>query len=503
MITNHSPGVWALGLMSLALLPACQPADTGELANPGSAVVMAMPVTTTSAEARSRFLAGMDAFDLARFIDANAEFEQAVAADPTFALGYLQIANSGNSIEAFSENLRKAEANAAGASRAEQLLIEATRKAFDGDLEGQVRVTSELTQVQPESPRAWLALAAAQSAIEEHQAERASIEKAIDLAPNMAAAHIALGNSYLFSEPKDLAQAETQMRRAVELRPDEPNPYDFLGDVHRAQGQLAMARDDYTHAAERAPNDGSPIQQRGHVNSFLGDFAAARADYDQAMKMARANQAPTYAVYRAFVNIHAGNPQAAIDELVALTGSIDTMQVEGATGLKIFALISAAQIALHQRFLDQANTLVSQVTPLLRQLADQVGTEQFRRSQDATIAYFEGWLAAERKNFTLASQKADAITGLVEPDANPRKMEPVHELRGIIALEQGKPADAVGHLRQGNPNDLYITYLLATALDGAGMQDEARKLYADVAGNNFNSVAFALVRKDAVAKAGG
>jgi tetratricopeptide (TPR) repeat protein len=291
------------------------------------------------------------------------------------------------------------------------------------------------------------------------------------------------------------------MQRAVELRPDEPNPYDFLGDVHRAQGQLEKAREDYTMAAQRAPDDASPIQQRGHVNSFLGNYDAARADYQKSMDMARSNQSPSFAVYKAFVNLHADNAQAAIDELTALTAQIDQMDVPGRPGLKAFALNNAIQIALHHGLNDQAASLIAEWAVIMRQQAEQAGTDPARRGQEAAIAYWEGRLAANRKDFATASQKADAIATLLEPDANPRKLEPVHELRGFIALGQGNAAEAVAHFRQGNPTTTYTTYMLAVALEAAGQTDEARRTYNDVATNYFNSVDFALTRKAAQSKA--
>ena len=82
-------------------------------------------------------------------------------------------------------------------------------------------------------------------------------------APNMAAPHMQLGNNYLFLEPKDFNAAEEHFQAAVDLAPDEPQPYDLLGDVHRAQGKLELAAMDYGKAAELAPDQGSPLQQRG------------------------------------------------------------------------------------------------------------------------------------------------------------------------------------------------------------------------------------------------
>src|SRR2546421_692261 len=83
-----------------------------------------------------------------------------------------------------------------------------------------------------------------------------------------------------------------------------------------------------------------------------------------------------------------------------------------------------------------------------------------------------------------------------------RKLEPMHQLEGFIALYQGKYGEAAAHLRQGNPFDPYIKYQVAVATEGAGDVAQAKRLYREVAEYNFNAVGFALVRKDAQQKVG-
>src|SRR5213080_1215391 len=95
------------------------------------------PITTASGVARDHFLRGQRELDLARFIDANAHFKEAIAADPDFAFGYLNVANTANSLAEFKSNLALAEQHAAGASEAERLQIQMVRKGFDQDLAGQ------------------------------------------------------------------------------------------------------------------------------------------------------------------------------------------------------------------------------------------------------------------------------------------------------------------------------------------------------------------------------
>ncbi len=463
-------------------------------------LVMALPVTTTSADARNHFLQGVRATDMGRIVDAYQHFQMAVRADSTFAHAYLNAANTAPSLEAFRTNLAKATAHGAGATEAERILIQIAEAGFNNDVEGQVRLATQLTEVQPESPRAWLALASAQATAGNHAAARASATKAAELSPQFAPAHAFLGNSYLFNEPRDAAKAEEAMQKVVQAEPQESQSYDLLGDAYRAQGKFAEARDAYTRAAELDPTSGLALQQRGHVNSFLGDYAAARADYDSGIALGKANQAPAFATFRAFVNVHEGNPGAAINELNNLVTAIDGMNIPEPAGVKINALTNVALIALHTGDIAAAEQAISQRAALQRGQAEKVGKDEFRRSQEANIAIFEGWLAARKGDVATASKKIEEYTKLVAPDANPQKMQPAHELMGLVSFEQKKYREAVAHFRQGDLDNPYTKYYLARAYEGAGNTAEAKKLYGEVANYNFNNVTIALTRKEAMEK---
>src|SRR5437660_6067540 len=177
--------------------------DPRSALDPITSAVMQHPITTSSGVARDHFLRGQRELDLGRFIDANAHFKAAVAADPDFAFGYLNVANTANSLAEFKSNLALAEQHAAGASEAERLQIQMVRKGFDQDLTGQLALGQALVQKYPGSPRAWLALAGVQIGLNRNEEARASIAKALALAPRMFVAHTTLGFSYVFGEPRD------------------------------------------------------------------------------------------------------------------------------------------------------------------------------------------------------------------------------------------------------------------------------------------------------------
>lgn len=495
-------GQIALAVLVLGTLAACggEP-DQAEMRAASAEVVMMLPVTTGSEEARGHFLQGQRALDLQDVREANEHFERAAEADPQFALAYLQIANTAASPEEYRTNLDRATEHAAHASETERLLIEIARAEFENDVEGQLELAEQLVAAQPESPRAWMALADAQSAAGREEEARASLTRATEVAPGFSVAYLALGNSYLVSAPRDPATGLEQIQAAVDLEPEEPTMYDFLGDAYRQLGRLEDAAEAYTRAAELDPSEGLYLQQRAHVHSFLGNYEAARDDYDAAIELAEGNTKASFALFRALVPVHAGDPRAAVEEYGRLVDEIDGMGIENPTGFKVGALSNQAFIAIHHGFVDVAERALTQRAALMREQAERVGTEEFRRQQEANIAIFGGYLAARKGDYATATQKVEEYRELRGPDRDPRKDEAVHDLLGWIELLRGNHEAAVAHYEQGNPDDIYTTYQLAVALEGAGRTEQAMELYRRVAEYRYNNAGAALVRQDAVQKA--
>src|SRR5256714_566470 len=364
--------------------------DPRSALDPITSAVMQHPITTSSAVARDHFLRGQREFDLGRFIDANAHFKEAVAADPDFAFGYLNVANTANSLAEFKSNLALAEQHAAGASEAERLQIQMVRKGFDQDLAGQLALGQQLVEKYPGSPRAWLALAGVQGGLNRNDEARASIAKALALAPRMFVAHTALGLSYVFGEPRDFDKALQHVQQAENLAPDEPGAHTSLGDVYRAQRNLDKAREEYARGHQLNPRDAVLLVKRGHANTLLGNYAAARADYDSAIAVGRANEKAAYAPSRAYVSVYAGDPAAAIGELNRLVASIDNMGVPDPKTAKVGALTNVAVIATHTGNRAAAEEALKQLGPLLLQQADEAGNAAYRRGQQAPIPDLAG-----------------------------------------------------------------------------------------------------------------
>lgn len=490
----------AVLLLSCGAAPPPASRDLGALDGVTSAI-MSFPVTTASDVARNHFLQGQREIDLARPFEALDHFKAAIAADSTFAFGYLAIANAGNSLVEFRTNLERAEHFAARASDAEQLQIQIARRGFENDVSGQLALAQQLVAKYPNSARAYEILGTIQAGVNRTAEARASAEKALSLAPRFLLPQIDLGTSYLFSDPRDFQKALQHYQAAAALAPNEPAMHDFLGDAQRALNNLPAARAEYTRGHELNPRDAGMLQQRGHVNSFAADYTAARADYDSSMAIGRGNERAAFAPFKAYVSVYAGDAQRAITELNELVSGIDAMNLPEPRGLKINALTNIVLIGIHTKDFYAADAALKQRTPLMMQQAEQSGSAAVRRANQANVLILDGWLAARRGEYGAAQLAANRFAALLAPDANPRKLEPMHQLLAFVALYQEKWKDAAGHFAGANLLDPYVRYNYAVALAGAGETEKAKQIFQELAVYNFNSLGYALIRKEAQQKA--
>lgn len=482
---------------------ACATTGIGTATAGNDQAPFAIQLSTQSITARDEFLRGVHAFDVElQPAVSRQHFDRAIAADPNFALAHLYAAYAASSLPGYRSHLDEAVRLADRASPAEQLWIRAERAGLDNNVNAQLALAQQLVQLTPADPRAYANLSGIQVNAGQRANARASLERATQIDPNFATAWIQLGNSYLFTEPRDVARAEGYFRRAVALQPNEPFVHDYMGDVYRAENNLPQARAEYTRMIELDASRAGAYQQRGHVNSFLHNFAEARADYDRAAALSDPVDKPGIQLFHALVNVHAGDPGAAEAELEGLARSVDALNIPNAVGSKIVLYSNEARIALHNRHLDVAQRAIDQLRTLFRQQSDMGRSDAIRRGSEANIDYWEGELAARRGDYATARAKAQDMMAQMAPDQSPRKNEAAHALLGMADLLQGNYQSAAGHFAEANPEDIYVVYHRALALEGAGRTAEAKPLFRQVAGWNFNGADTALIKAEAARKAG-
>ena len=466
---------------------------------------MVLPVRTDDASAKALYMEGWADFENSRNVTAYEKFAAAAEADPSFTMAHVLAAWVAPSTEAFVANAEKASASAEGAPGGERMLVGMLEGFLSNDAQGAADKAWKAAELHSDSPRMWIFAGATRANLNETEMARKAFKKATKLDPSFVPGFINLGNNYLGQEPKDFAMAEKYISKAVALTPDEPNPHDLLGDVHRAQGNLEAAYKDYTKAAELAPDLGSGLQQRGHVNSFLGNYEEARSDYSRAADLedARGSAAgPNFRVFGAYVNLHEGNPDAAMDELQAISDALIGSSKDGVTDTRSNALYNIAYIATEVGNSERALKAIKEASAIQMARAETLGSDNIMSAAKATKLYNKGMLAARMGDSEKAATIAAAFEEQVADNTSPRKLERMHEIQGMAAYYQGDFANAAKHLSKGNHQfNMATKYYLARAHEQAGNASEAARLFDEMSVYNFNGPGYAMFRKDILARA--
>lgn len=462
-------------------------------------------VTTASDEARQEFTDGMNEFDFLRSDEAYEHFKRAIAADPNFALAELYAARAASTAGSASEvnaHLKRAVELSKNASEIERLEIEADNALNSGNTDDAVKIATRMTEIDPKGARSWRELYDAYSAAGDEPKARTALEKAIEVAPQLAFLHGLISASYVQSEPSDYVKGEQAARKAVELAPNEAAAHDVLGDAVRAQGKLEDAAVEYTKQAELDPTQGDGYQQRAHVNSFLGRYKEARADYDAATAATTGNRKPGLAMYRAHVHLFEGNPKAAVEELAALDKAVDGMNIPGALSVKRLIIGEESFIAFHFNMIPELERATAEENAIWAEQQKQLNTPDFTRQAAFNMALNEGYVAAAKGDYAAAKAKAAEAKQIRQVERNAAKDQPVHALLATIALKEKRWADVIKELDQASPQNRYGWYQRALALEELKQGAEAQKYYQMLANFYFNDPAIAIVRNEVLKKVG-
>jgi tetratricopeptide (TPR) repeat protein len=136
----------------------------------------------------------------------------------------------------------------------------------------------QAVQIDPEFAAAWVKLGLVHSQLNELDAAIDAYNKALAINDKDALTHYYLGLLYEGKNTKDdLARAETQYRRAIELQPGMVNAYNHLAAVLVRQGGNSDA------ALQLAQNAANLDPKNADTQVVLGDLLRGRGNFEQAI----------------------------------------------------------------------------------------------------------------------------------------------------------------------------------------------------------------------------
>ena len=440
-----------------------------------------IPITTSSGEARELYLKGRDLAEKLRGTDARQYYEQAVAKDPTFALGYVGLANTAGTNREFVDAVRRAVSLAGGVSEGERHMILALDEGLKGNPQGVLKHYTALVERFPDDERAHNLLGNAYFGRQEYETAVKQYVRAITINPEYSQPYNQLGYAYRFLDK--FGESEAAFKKYVQLIPNDPNPYDSYAELLMKMGRF----DESIKAYEKALSIDSRF-----VASYVGignnHLAAGRADeartaFARIDTVARTTGERRLArFWTAAAWVHEGATDKAIAELKA--GYV-LAEAEGDGGNMSGDLVLIGDVLREAGRLDQAAAKYAESVVAIEKASV---PEEVKQAARRNLVFEEGRLAAERKDLAGAKAKAAEYGRLIAARQAPFEIRQRHELEGLIALAERRPADAAREFERANQQDPRILYLSAIAWREAGDATKAATFAAKAA--KFNGLAF-------------
>ena len=126
-------------------------------------------------------------------------------------------------------------------------------------------------------------------------------ERALELAPDLPEAHLALGSLYYYGK-RQYDQALTEFRRALELRPNDVGAQELIAFIYRRQGRWELALSEMAKCEGRDPRNAGFIANVGTTNLNLRIWEEAIRAGSRALALDPNNVVGMRAVFLSYVN---------------------------------------------------------------------------------------------------------------------------------------------------------------------------------------------------------
>jgi tetratricopeptide (TPR) repeat protein len=453
-----------------------------------------IPISTSSELAKEYYLEGLDLSDKLRGQEAIYFYLKALAEDPDFALGYLQLAFAQTTNQGFFKYFNKALAHIDQLSPAEQYWILATEAGANGDAIAQLDYTQKIVALHPQDERAHNLKGNLHFGRQEYPEAIEHYNKSIEINPNFSQPYNQLGYSYRRMGNYDAA--EDAFKKYIELIPDDPNPYDSYAELLLEFGKYDESIDYYNKALELNPRF-LPSHTGIATNlNILGKYKDARDQLGIMMENVEdVGQQRQVHFALAVSYLDEGdreNTLKEIDHVAALDKEKkDKANLAGVFNLKghIFLFTGEPKKAL--KLYEESYELM---------LATDL-SQEIKYNAKWTLMAFAARVAIIQEKWEEAQKYIENYTKFAVKNDNPNQIRFAHEITGLLYLNTGKYELAITEFQNSNLLNPWNYYRIGEAYENLGDHDNAQTNYRQAAyANSLNSMNYAFIRAQALAK---
>jgi tetratricopeptide (TPR) repeat protein len=442
-----------------------------------------MPVTTSSAQARTLYEKGMQDYEYLYLERCNDDWRAAVKEDPNLAVAWAWIAFNSSNPQEVSAAREKAKALAPKLTPGEQLMIAWIAKVQEGDFIGGISAMNDLLEMYPRDKH--LLYLAGNWLMGENGDEQALriMEKALALDKNYPAALNDL--AYLYARNRQFAKAFADMDRYVALLPKEPNPQDSYGELLRMAGNFEGSLKHYRAALKIDADFITSQVGLGDTYALMGNQEQARAEYEKAIRFAH-NEADrlAYGMQNAMTYVRDGKFAEAdkLYEEIAQTAHAKEQDLQEAQAYRHLAEYQTDDnTAL--KYLQEAEESLSHRTTISKNDKDE---ELSRVLRNRTVR------AARAGNRELADKSLKQLETMASGSRNRVIQSSYNGAAGTLLMDQKKFSEAIASLEEDRDNPFSLE-LLVQAYYQTNQSDKLHEAESKLRGTNVPTMEQALV----------
>ena len=452
---------------------------------------LTIPITTKSDEAREAYIKGREYAENLRRTEARAYFEQAIEADPDFALAYFELANTQNTVHEFFSALNEATARVNLVSAGERLLIESAEAGNAGATTLQKQLLESLVDLYPRDKRAHMALGNFFFGQQLYQQSITEYRKIKTLDPDFAPPYNMAG--YAFRFLNKYKEAEEALKTYIRLIPNDPNPYDSYAELLLKMGEFDESIESYRRALEI--DSAFTASYMGIASNLvhLDKHNAARLELQVMYDHAPDNGVRRNALFmKGLTWADQGKLDQTLEEFYLMLAISEEL---GDSGTVANDMQLIGRIHLEMGNWDATRGAMER---LLNATAHANLPETIKNNSRRTYRFGLAVIAVESGDLTLADQLAQEYWQEIEEVGTRFQIMNAHALYGRIAAARKDWPKAVKEFEQSNHQNPNNLYRLALAYKGNNSLVQAKKIAKEVAEfNQTLTINYCLTRHQA------
>ena len=452
-----------------------------------------IPYTTNSEEARQHYLRGLENAEYFMIPQAKDDFQNAIEADPNFAMAYYYLNTLATTATEAQEMLGKAMAQLESISEAERLVILSAKATSDNNTEAAVADLKQLAGLLPNGKRAHYMLGNYLYGLQNWDESEKAYLRAVEIDPKYAPPYNNL--AYIYSNQGKYEDAIEALQKYADARPTDANPHDSMGEIYLWMGDHDNSIKGYTKALGLDPQYAPSYAGLGHNYTFMGNYKKAREEYNLIRTHARNLADSNTAFFWVTVSyLHEGKPAEAamtLQEQLEFCRAHNNIQMEAAIHGQL------GRVYMQSGEFDKALKEVAQERKLAMD-------PQFQPGARATFImdglFTESMICARQGKKEQSDAKAAEFKKWAEETGNPLIIKNIHTLIGINAYWAKDYKTALMELSESNPLNQEAKYYRGLCLIAQGDNAEAKKVFSEIAKFNQNSIIYGLYRRAATEK---